>query len=258
MRNKKLLLIDAKGISKTYFTDGISTPVLKDVSFKIEKGEFIAITGPSGSGKSTLLHIIGFLDDQTKGIYCFDSKCLGDYTEDEIAEVRNSEMGFVFQAFNLLSRTSVLDNVKLPLLYSKIPEKEWENLAMSAIKEVGLEHRLDHTSSQLSGGEKQRVAIARALVSQPKVIFADEPTGNLDSKTGKKILKTLRDLNKKGHTIVLITHDQSIAKSADRIIHMIDGKIDSDKIIKKTKNESAISKSRPLSPKRDEVKKKRK
>lgn len=235
MTKKKLSLIEVKNVFKTYFTDGVSTPVLKDISFTIDEGEFVAITGPSGSGKSTLLHIIGFLDDQTKGTYCFDNKCLGDYTEDEIAEVRNKEMGFVFQAFNLLSRTSVLDNVKLPLLYSVKPEKEWEDLAMNAVKEVGLEHRLEHTSSQLSGGEKQRVAIARALVNQPKVIFADEPTGNLDTKTGKKILKMLKELNEKGHTVILITHDSSVANAADRVIHIIDGKIDSDKVIKKRK-----------------------
>jgi len=229
-------LLEAKKICKTYFSDGVETPVLFDVDFSIDEGELVAITGPSGSGKSTLLHIIGFLDEPTDGKFCFNGKCMGDYTDEEIAKIRNEEMGFVFQAFNLLPRTSVYDNVKLPLLYSNIPEKDWENNIWDAIKAVGLEHRANHLSHQLSGGEKQRVAIARSLVCKPKVIFADEPTGNLDTKSEKKIMDILLDLNKKeGHTIIVITHDSTVAAYARRNIHIIDGKIHSDRKTKKHK-----------------------
>ena len=238
-----MALIEAKKLVKTYFSDGVSTPVIKGVSFKIEEGEFVAITGPSGSGKSTLLHMIGFLDEPTDGKFCFDGKCMMDYTDEEISHIRNLEMGFVFQSFNLLSRTSIYDNVKLPLMYSKIPERDWHNMVTDAIKAVDLEHRTDFLSSQLSGGEKQRVAIARALVAKPKVIFADEPTGNLDSVTGKKIMQFLRNLNREeGHTVVLITHDLSLAKTADRIIHILDGEIESDRRTKNSKIETRKSK----------------
>jgi putative ABC transport system ATP-binding protein len=207
----------------------VETPVLHDMNFTIEEGEFVAIMGPSGSGKSTLLHILGFLDEQTSGTYRFNGKKMDDYTEDEIANVRNDDMGFVFQAFNLLSRTSVYENVKLPLLYSKTPEKEWHDRVMEAIKSVGLEHRMDFEPSKLSGGEKQRVAIARALIVDPKVIFADEPTGNLDSKSGQKVMELLQDLNRKeGHTIILITHETYTAEFAQRIIRIKDGRVDSD------------------------------
>jgi putative ABC transport system ATP-binding protein len=230
-------LIEIKNISKTYFTDEVPTPVLFDMSFKIEEGEFVAIMGPSGSGKSTLLHILGFLDEQTKGTYNFNRKKMDDYTEPEIASIRNKEMGFVFQSFNLLARTSVYENVKLPLLYSDIPEREWHKLAMDAIKTVGLEHRLDFDTSKLSGGERQRVAIARALVTNPKVIFADEPTGNLDSKSGQKIMETLQELNiDKGHTIVLITHETYTAEHAQRIIRIVDGCISSDRKVRKRRD----------------------
>lgn len=226
-------LIEAKNLQKSYFSDGLETPVLHGMDFKIEEGEFVAIMGPSGSGKSTLLHILGFLDEQTKGTFRFHGKRMDDLYEDEVAQIRNREMGFVFQAFNLLSRTSVYENVRLPLIYSDIPEKEWHDLTMKAIDAVGLSHRLENTSSQLSGGEKQRVAIARALVLSPKVIFADEPTGNLDTKTGENIMEILQDLNEKeGHTIVLITHEKYIAEHAHRIIHILDGLIDSDRNVR--------------------------
>lgn len=229
-----MAIIEAKNIKKTYNHETIPLEVLKGMTFDIEEGEFVAIMGPSGSGKSTLLHIIGFLDSQTSGTCLFNGKGMNDYTEDEIAHIRNKEMGFVFQAFNLLPRTNVYDNVKLPLIYSDRPEKEWHDLIMKAVKVVGLEHRLKHETSQLSGGEKQRVAIARALVNDAKVIFADEPTGNLDSKSGEMIMKTLQELNQKfGYTIILITHETYTAEHAKRIIKIIDGEIKSDRKVRK-------------------------
>ena len=232
-----MAIIKSKNISKTYYTEEVETPVLHGLDFEIEEGEFVAIMGPSGSGKSTLLHILGFLDDQTGGTYHFNGKKISDYTGSEIAHIRNKEMGFVFQAFNLLPRTSTYDNVKLPLVYSDYPEKEWDEMIMKAIEAVGLEHRTDFETSQLSGGEKQRVAIARALVTNPTVIFADEPTGNLDSKSGKMIIEILQKLNKKDkHTIILITHESETANCAERIIHIKDGKIDSDKRVRRQKD----------------------
>lgn len=222
-------LIEANNLRKIYTNEEVETRALDGVSFSIKKGEFTAIMGPSGSGKSTLLHIIGFLDQQTDGEYRFNGKAFDDFSEEEIAKVRNKEMGFIFQAFNLLSRRDVYDNVVLPLVYSDVPESKWEDLAKEAIEDVGLSHRINHTPAQLSGGEKQRVAIARALVNRPEVIFADEPTGNLDTKSGQAIMEILGDLNdKKGHTIVLITHETYTAEHAERIIRLLDGKIDAD------------------------------
>ena len=225
-----MAIIEAKNLEKTYYNDSVATPVLRDVSFTINEGEFVAIMGPSGSGKSTLLHILGFLDRHTAGEYRFDGKTIDDYSKEEIARVRNKKMGFVFQAFNLLPRTSVLENVKLPLLYSGVKKSLRDELALKAIESVGLSHRINHESSQLSGGEKQRVAIARALVNKPNIIFADEPTGNLDSKSGQMIMELIQKLNEEeGHTIILITHETYTAEHAQRIIHVLDGKIESDK-----------------------------
>ncbi len=227
---KSMALIEVKDLKKIYGSGGIETPALNGVTFDIEDGEFVAIMGPSGSGKSTLLHILGFLDSHTSGEYRFDGKTIFDYSQDEIAHLRNKKMGFVFQAFNLLPRTTVLDNVKLPLLYSDIKESKWEETALQAIEDVGLSHRINHESSQLSGGEKQRVAIARALVNNPQIIFADEPTGNLDSKSGKMVMEIIQKLNEeKGHTVILITHETYTAEHARRIINVLDGKIESDK-----------------------------
>ncbi len=224
-----MALIELKNIVKKYEDGGEPTIALNGVSLNIEKGEFVAIMGPSGSGKSTLLHVLGFLDLPTSGEYKFNEKYLSDYSKDEIARVRNKEMGFIFQAFNLLPRTSVLENVKLPLLYSGVDESKWEKLATEAVKAVGLEHRINHDSSQLSGGEKQRVAIARALVLNPQVVFADEPTGNLDSKSGQIVMEIIRKLNEDlGHTVVLVTHETYTAEHAQRIIRVKDGKIESD------------------------------
>jgi putative ABC transport system ATP-binding protein len=221
-------LVELKKLEKTYYTDGVPTPVLHGIDFVIESGEFVAVMGPSGSGKSTLLQILGFLDTHTKGKYIFEGKEVSKYTKDEVAKIRNQKLGFIFQAFNLLPRTSVLENVKLPLLYSDSKESEWDRRAKAAIEAVGLTHRIDHEPAQLSGGEKQRVAIARALVCEPSIIFADEPTGNLDSKSGKVVMEIIQKLNDEGHTILLITHETSTAEYAKRIIRIKDGLIESD------------------------------
>ncbi|KKU82543.1 MAG: Macrolide-specific efflux protein MacB [Parcubacteria group bacterium GW2011_GWA2_47_8] len=225
-----MALIEVATLEKTFEFDGVATRVLKGITFGIEKGEFVAIMGPSGSGKSTLLHILGLLDDITRGTYFFDGQSVEQMDELAQAAFRNQRMGFVFQAFNLLSRISVMDNVKLPLAYSKVPEKTWNNVAFQSLQAVGLEHRIDYQPTRLSGGERQRAAIARALVNNPEVIFADEPTGNLDSKSGEHVMGILDGLNKKlKHTIILVTHDVNIAKYAHRVIKIKDGQIESDK-----------------------------
>jgi putative ABC transport system ATP-binding protein len=218
-------LIEASGLTKTY-ADG--THALRGATFSIEEGEFVAIMGPSGSGKSTLLHILGFLDPQTSGTYRFKGRTLGEMSHDEIARVRNEELGFVFQQFNLLPRESVFNNVVLPLYYSDTPRSLWRERATQVIEEVGLSHRIDHDAFMLSGGEKQRVAIARALINDPTLIFADEPTGNLDSASGQAVLAMLKDLHAKGHTIILITHDMDIAQQAKRMLYIRDGMLESD------------------------------
>ena len=222
-------IIEVKDLAKIYPNDGVETRALDGVSFSIKKGEFLAIMGPSGSGKSTLLQILGLLDDHTHGEYIFSGRSTKSYNQDEIAKIRNEKMGFVFQSFNLLPKSTVLENVKLPLLYSKIPEKDWERLATEAIEAVGLFHRINYEANRLSGGEKQRVAIARALVNNPEVIFADEPTGNLDSKSGQAVIEIIQKLNRdKGHTIILITHETYTAEYAERIIRLHDGVVESD------------------------------
>lgn len=218
-------LIHAENLSKVFNEDESETIALDNVSFSIAAGEFVAIMGPSGSGKSTLLHILGFLDRPSQGQYLFEGKNFSDFSDDELAKLRNQKFGFVFQQFNLLPNATVLENTKLPLLYSDVPEAQWNEQALVAVDKVGLTHRLNHLSQKLSGGEKQRVAMARALVNNPEVIFADEPTGNLDSKTGLSIMSLLKDLNPAGNTIVLVTHDPAMANFADRIIKFKDGKI---------------------------------
>ena len=224
-----MAFIDVKHIAKVYGTEENPTYALRDISFSIEKGEFVSLMGPSGSGKSTLLHILGFLDRHTKGVYRFDGKTIDDFSQDELAHVRNKKMGFIFQQFNLLGRASVLENVKLPLLYSGVEKSLWDKQARDKIEAVGLTHRISHTPAQLSGGEKQRVAIARALVNNPDVIFADEPTGNLDSKTGKDVMEIIQDLNEhEKHTVILITHETYTAEHAKRIIYVRDGKVETD------------------------------
>lgn len=223
-----MAFIELKNVQRIYKADGVETPALRGVSFSAERGEFIAIMGPSGSGKSTLLHILGFLDHATSGEYYFDGKLANEYSKDEAAKIRNKRLGFVFQTFNLLRRTTVRENVVLPLLYSDIDESEWNARVEDAIAQVKMTHRIDYDSARLSGGEKQRVAIARALVGQPEVIFADEPTGNLDSKSGEAVMEALQELNKKGHTIFLVTHETYTAEHAARIIKIRDGMIESD------------------------------
>ncbi|MEK7614190.1 MAG: ABC transporter ATP-binding protein [Patescibacteria group bacterium] len=223
------MLMEIKNLEKTYQDEAVATQVLKGLSFSINEGEFVAVMGPSGSGKSTLLHVLGFLDAPTGGEYSFEGRLAGSYTDEESAHIRNKKLGFIFQSFNLLARTTVLENVKLPLTYSGISEEHWEEMARSALKSVGLSHRLYFEPSQLSGGEKQRVAIARALVNNPEVIFADEPTGNLDSKSGELVMEIIRKLNaEKGHTIILITHEAYTAEYAERIIRLRDGSVESD------------------------------
>lgn len=226
-----MALIKVEHLNKTYADEGVSTTALKDVSFSIEAGDFLAIMGPSGSGKSTLLHILGFLDKHSEGDYFFEGKNVSQYSDEELARIRNEEVGFIFQTFNLLARTTVLENVKLPLLYSKVPEKDWDKLALDAIESVGMSHRLNHEPSELSGGERQRVAIARALINKPKIIFADEPTGNLDSKSGQIVMEIIQKLNDAGHTVILITHETYTAENAKRIIRLSDGLIQSDEVV---------------------------
>lgn len=227
-----MALFEVKDLVKTYPGEDGGTTVLHGVSFSIERGEFVSIMGPSGSGKSTLLHILGFLDEHTSGEYHFNGKSFKEHSGDEIAQVRNKEMGFVFQAFNLLPKETVYENVRLPLLYSSIPESEWDGRIKKVIERVGLAHRSDFEASRLSGGEKQRTAIARALVIEPDVIFADEPTGNLDSKSGQAVMETLQKLHSEhGHTIVLITHETYTAEHADRLIYIQDGKIIKDSMV---------------------------
>lgn len=223
-------LIRAENVTKIYEDGAEGTPAIRGVSFSIRKGEFVAIMGPSGSGKSTLLHVLGFLDRQSSGKYWFHGKLFDEYSDIEIARVRNEKMGFVFQAFNLLPRSTVLENVKLPLLYSSVPDSQWDEQARKAVDAVGLSHRMNHEAYRLSGGEKQRVAIARALVNNPEVIFADEPTGNLDSKSGAVVMDILQKLNEEDkHTVILITHETYTAEHAERIIRIHDGEIASDK-----------------------------
>jgi putative ABC transport system ATP-binding protein len=230
-------MIEIKNITKIYGSGNTGFKALSDVSFKIEDGEFVAIMGPSGSGKSTLMHILGALDTPTSGTYLLDKKDVSKLTDKELAKIRKSKIGFVFQAFNLLPRTTAIRNVMLPLIYNDVGKEQREAKARESLASAGLsEEYFNHLSNQLSGGQIQRVAIARALVNNPSLILADEPTGNLDTKTGKIVLETFQQLNKKfGRTIVLITHEQEVAEHAGRIILIRDGVIESDTKIPKEK-----------------------
>jgi putative ABC transport system ATP-binding protein len=223
-------MLNLKNISKVYSNGDIATKALDNVSFTINKGEFVAIVGPSGSGKSTLMHIIGALDIPTSGTYIINGKNVEKMKEDELAEIRNKEIGFVFQSYNLLSRTSAIKNVMLPMAYAGIKKRERQLKAEQVLKSVGLEDKTENRPNQLSGGQKQRVAIARALSMSPSILLADEPTGNLPQKQGDEIMDIFENLNKKGHTVVVITHSEDIASRTKRIITLVDGKIVSDRI----------------------------
>ncbi len=221
-------IIQVSHLRKVYKTDAIETVALDDVSFTIDKGEFVAIMGPSGSGKSTLMHILGALDLPTSGTYVLDGENVENLTDDELADIRNRKIGFVFQAFNLLPRTTALKNVTLPMMYAGIPKAEREATAKKFLEMVGLGNRIYHTSNQISGGQQQRVAIARALVLNPALILADEPTGNIASVQAEEVMAIFQRLNDQGHTIVMITHEPDIAEHAKRIIHVRDGNIVED------------------------------
>ena len=229
-------MIELKNISKDYIDGESVTRALKNVSFKIEKGEFVSIMGPSGSGKSTLLHILSLFDRPTTGEYLFNDDDTSTLSDEQLAHLRNKTMGFVFQAFNLLGRSSVLENVELPLLYSTVPKSERVEIVLKAIESVGISHKANVECGRLSGGEKQRVAIARALVNDPELIFADEPTGNLDSKSGAQVMAILHELNEKGKTVILVTHETYTAQFARRLIQIKDGDIVNDGIITERRN----------------------
>jgi len=223
-------IISVQGLKKTYYSEGTPTPVLHGIDLEIHPGEFLAIMGPSGSGKSTLMHILGFLDKPTGGQYFFEGIDVSNLTDDDLATIRRERIGFVFQAFFLLPHATVLENVMLPLIYSREPDHHRER-AIRAIASVGLEHRMNYLPVNLSGGEKQRAAIARALVNSPSVIFADEPTGNLDSVSGKQVMDIFQKLNKEGHTIILVTHESVTAQNAEKIVRIRDGLIEGHEMV---------------------------
>ena len=233
-RPKVNVLVKILNVSKIYGQPPNQVIALKDVSCEIKNGEFVAIIGPSGSGKSTLMNIIGCLDEPTSGQLLLEDKKVSALSQNELAKIRNSKIGFIFQSFNLLPRTSAIKNVMLPLLYSKVEKKQRENKAKQMLAKVGLEDKENATPSQLSGGQQQRVAIARALINDPQIILADEPTGNLDTKSSSEIMQILKNLNSEGKTIVIITHESEIAKNSKRIITLRDGQILSDKKTKWT------------------------
>jgi len=226
-------IISIKDISKIYRVGEVETTALDKVSFEIKKGEYVAIMGPSGSGKSTLMHILGGLDQPTSGTYILDGQNVESMSGDQLADIRNRKIGFIFQAYNLLARTSSLKNVMLPMRYGDIPIEECRERALKYLKLVGLENRVNHLTNQLSGGQQQRVAIARALSMNPAMLLADEPTGNIASAQADEIMDIFAKLNKDGHTIVMITHEPDIASHAHRVITIKDGKLISDKITKR-------------------------
>lgn len=223
-----MALISMRGIKKDYEMGEAIVHALRGVDLEVERGEFVSIVGPSGSGKSTLMNLIGCLDRPTAGEYLLDGRKVDELDDDELARIRNKSIGFVFQTFNLLPRTNCLHNVELPLLYSNVPRKVREKKAYEMLERVGLKERVYHNPSELSGGERQRVAIARALVNDPMIILADEPTGNLDSKTGSEIMEIFRELNREGKTIVLVTHEKYIADYSNRIVYLKDGVVVSE------------------------------
>lgn len=221
-------LIEIKDICKVYNPGENEVRALDHVSLNIQKGEFVAIIGQSGSGKSTLMNMLGCLDVPTSGIYILNGSDVSDLTDDELSDIRNQEIGFIFQGFNLISGLNAMENVELPLIYRGVGKKERHRLAVNALTKVGLEHRLDHKPAEMSGGQQQRVAIARAIAQAPPVILADEPTGNLDSASSKEIIQILKQLHKEGRTVIIITHDNEIAAQAKRVIRIRDGRIEND------------------------------
>lgn len=223
-------LIKISDIKRDFILGNETIYVLKGIDLQINKGEYVALMGPSGSGKSTLMNILGCLDTPTSGTYILNGKDVSQMHDDDLAEVRNKEIGFVFQTFNLLPRTTALDNVALPMIYAGYPKSERNKRASEVLTQVGLDDRMDHQPNQLSGGQRQRVAVARALVNKPSIILADEPTGNLDSKTSVEIMKLFGDIHASGNTVILVTHEEDIAKYAHRIIRLRDGIIESDKL----------------------------
>jgi len=226
-------IINIEHIAKVYQVGSEEVRALSDVSLRIDKNEYVAIMGPSGSGKSTLMNMLGCLDTPTSGIYDFKSESVSDMTDNQLAKIRNKEIGFVFQTFNLLARSDAIHNVELPLIYAGVSASERRERAKQTLVDVGLEDRMHHKPNELSGGQRQRVAIARALVSKPAIILADEPTGNLDSKTGEEIMALFHEIHEKGNTIILVTHEEYIAEHALRIIRLKDGLIEKDEIVEK-------------------------
>ncbi len=230
------MLIDIRDITKVYQMGQEQVHALSGVTVGVERGEYVAIMGPSGSGKSTLMNLIGCLDTPTSGSYVLNGREVAQMTDDELAAIRNQEIGFVFQTFNLLPRTSALQQVELPLVYSGLPRKERRERALKSLESVGLADRMTHQPNELSGGQRQRVAVARALINNPSILLADEPTGNLDSQTGNEIMALFEDLNRRGNTIVLVTHEEDIAAHARRIVRLRDGKVRED-----TPNDPAVA-----------------
>lgn len=228
---KIMNIITLEHIAKIYQVGSEEVHALADVSLKINKNEYVAIMGPSGSGKSTMMNIVGCLDTPTKGIYNFKGELVSEMSDNELAAIRNREIGFVFQTFNLLPRSNALHNVELPLIYAGVPSAERKERAREALEKVGLGDRVNHKPNELSGGQRQRVAIARALVTNPAIILADEPTGNLDTKTGEEIMALFNELHEQGHTIIIVTHEGHIAKHANRIIRLRDGLIEKDEMV---------------------------
>lgn len=222
------MIIETKNLRRTFKVGSETVEALKGVKLSVEKGEFVSIMGPSGSGKTTLMNIIGCLDTPTQGTYYLNNQLVNELDDDELASIRNKEIGFVFQSFHLLAKNSALDNVMLPMKYAGIKESEAQKRAINVLEKVGLSDRTSHAPSELSGGQQQRVAIARALVNNPSIIFADEPTGNLDSQTGEDVMNLFKELNNQGQTIILITHEKDIARQSKRIINIKDGLIESD------------------------------